>query len=195
MLSDEGRERLEAEIRADVEALADEDVLAFGFFGQAGLYGGGSTFAMREGHGGGPLKPVLRSFFGRARGGGLPLQVLLALTPTRILAVAYETGGRGVSPTKVFRSWDRSVTTVAVEEGDRGLPTHLPVEARRGRARAPRLRRRPAHRRERRGARAPARLIRSETGSQAARPSRRQTRPCVAIGFVSERTRRARTAK
>jgi len=122
MLSDEGRERLEAEIRADVEALADEDVLAFGFFGQAGLYGGGSTFAMREGHGGGPLKPVLRSLLGRARGGGLPLQVLLALTPTRILAVAYETGGRGVSPTKVFRSWDRSVTTVAVEEGDRGLP-------------------------------------------------------------------------
>ena len=123
MLSDEERERLAAEIRAGVEALAGEAVLAFGFFGQAGLYADpGPRFAVREGYGGAPLIPVLRSLFGRARGRGLPLQVLLAATPTRILAVAYDTGMRGVSPTKVLQSWERSVTAVALEEGERGLP-------------------------------------------------------------------------
>ena len=122
MLSDEERERLAAEIRAGVEALAGEVVLAYGFFGQAGLYADpGPRFAMREGYGGAPIRPLLRSLFGRARGGGLPLQVLLALTPTRILAVAYDTGMRGVSPTKVLQSWERSVTAVALEEGDHGL--------------------------------------------------------------------------
>ena len=121
MLSDEERERLAAEIRAGVEALAGEAVLAFGFFGQAGLYADpGPRYAMRQGYGGGPIMPLVRNLFGRTRGGGLPLQVLLAATPTRILAVAYDTGIRGVSPTKVLQSWDRSVTTVALEEGDRG---------------------------------------------------------------------------
>ena len=122
MVSDEEKEPLIARTRADLQALAAEEVIAFGFFGQAGLYDPSPTLAVREGYAGGGIVPLLRSFFGRARGGGLPLQVVVALTGTRVLAVAYTAGRGGIEPTKVVQAWDRNGARVEVEEGCGDLP-------------------------------------------------------------------------
>jgi hypothetical protein len=114
-LSDEQVAAMKLQIRQRVEALAGEPVLAFGFFGYAGFIqeiGGRSQIARDAGAG-----SRLSSWFkGKKQAAGLPTQVILAATPTRVLAVAFANRASGVEPTEVRRSWDRASSTIVVSD-------------------------------------------------------------------------------
>lgn len=96
-----------AQFRAELSAVAGETVDAFGYFTEPGYVsdtGGSGIFA------------IFRNRARRRREGALPLQVYLALTPTRIVAIAFERRGAEVTPTEVVRVWDRSSTEVEVRD-------------------------------------------------------------------------------
>ncbi len=121
-LSPEEKERIVAEMTSALERVAGERVLAFGFFGQAGLLEETRTELelMPDGSlqrvGGPSLSRIFKRLFGSKGGAGMPFQVYLAVTPTRVLAVSYRMGPGGMSPKEILRAWDRSTTRVEVQD-------------------------------------------------------------------------------
>jgi len=114
-LSDEQIAAMKAELRGQLEALAGEPVLGFGFFGYVGFIEeiGGKSQISRDA---GAAARMSSWFKGKKQAGGLPTQVLLTLTPTRALAVTYQARASGVVPDRVSRSWDRATTRIQVED-------------------------------------------------------------------------------
>ncbi len=114
-LTDEEKARV-AELRAELEALVGEQVLAFGFFGEPGYARSSPRFAQTQGFAGDSLPALFRNLFRRAKGGGLPATVVLAVTPQRLLVLSYSAGMGGVRVREVVRAWERASTRVEVAE-------------------------------------------------------------------------------
>jgi len=105
---------LAEQVRAELDALIGEPIIAFGSFAEPGFIFSGTR------RGGVPGTTVWRSLanrFRRGRGDTLPLQLYLALTASRIVAVSMETSWRSRRagfPIEIVRSWDRASTRAEV---------------------------------------------------------------------------------
>ena len=111
-LGPEQQEQLKAQMAAQLEALIGEHVEAFGFFGHPGFLQGVAD----SGPGDGGFD-IFGWFRGRRKTGGMPTQVYLVVTPTRVLTVKYRLRMGGmVEPAEVLRTWDRGGALVEVQE-------------------------------------------------------------------------------
>ncbi len=116
-MSPEQQAQLKAQMAAQLEALIGEHVEAFGFFGHPGFLENQPDRVLARLEGGSGGFNIFSWFRGRRAAGGMPTQVYLVVTPTRVLAVKYRVRFGGVvEPDQVLQSWDRG--GVVIEVGD-----------------------------------------------------------------------------
>lgn len=122
-MSDDQAAKFRKQLADSVRPLVGgEDVVAVGAFRQGGF--GGQLAAAQLSGAAAAVTALLR----RKKAGGLPHNVLLAVTPTRVFAFAQKMGGRNhLAPKEQVAVWDRAGLCITTEK-KLGL-TNLTIES------------------------------------------------------------------
>lgn len=102
-----------------------EPVEAVGLFSRTGAFTTAAAYQVSGGLG------MLLNFFGKKKGGGLPMNVLAALTADKVHVFDYRPRRTKIALEKEVATWDRHALQVSSEQGASPTTGPLPWTARR----------------------------------------------------------------